>query len=145
MLCHGDWLVCDDGIIRPILRARILRGDGAWRRTEFLLDTGADGTVICASVLEGLNLPYVQPVDRIGGVGGIAASVNVRTQIQLASDDGQWITFRGAYAACLQHEALDMSVLGRDILNIFAVIVDRPADRVTLLHGGDGYALQRRP
>jgi predicted aspartyl protease len=144
MLCQGEWSLCDDGIVRPIMRGRIRDGDGTWRRVKFLLDTGADGTVICANVLEALNLPYVQPVDRIGGVGGIAASVNVRTQIQLASNDGQWITFRGAYAACLQHGVLDMSVLGRDILNIFAVIVDRPADRVTLLHGADGYALQRR-
>jgi hypothetical protein len=37
-----------------------------------------------------------------------------------------------------------MSVLGRDILNLFAVIVDRPAERVTLLHGADSYVIQRR-
>ena len=37
-----------------------------------------------------------------------------------------------------------MSVLGRDILNIFAVIGDRAADRVVLLHGSDSYAIQRR-
>ena len=37
-----------------------------------------------------------------------------------------------------------MSVLGRDILNIFAVIVNRGADRVVLLHGADGYTIQRR-
>ena len=34
------------------------------------------------------------------------------------------LLLRGTYAACLQNEALDMSVIGRDILNLFAVIVD---------------------
>ena len=57
----------------------------------------------------------------------------------------RWITLRGVYAACLRNEELDISVLGRDILNLFAVIVDRGADRVTMLHGTDSYAIQRRP
>jgi|SRR5208282_2421158 len=144
MLCQGEWLLCDDGIVRPIMRARILGGDGTWQDIEFLLDTGADRTVIAASVLDLLNLQHVRPKDRIGGVGGLADSVDVTTRICLQQDDGQWITVRGAYAACLQPEALDMSVLGRDVLNFFAVIVDRAADRVLLLHGADSYAIQRR-
>ena len=72
-------------------------------------------------------------------------SVDVKTRICLERDDGQWITLRGTYAACLRREALDMSVLGRDILNLFAVIVDRAADRVVLLHGTGSYAIQPRP
>jgi hypothetical protein len=35
-------------------------------------------------------------------------------------------------------------VLGRDILNLFAVIVDRAADRVVLLHGADRYSILPR-
>jgi ribosomal protein L14 len=84
-------------------------------------------------------------VDGLGGVGGITESVDVTTKIRLKRDDGQWVTFRGTYAACLRQDALDMSVLGRDILNLFAVIVDRAADRIVLLHGADGYAIERRP
>ena len=119
--------------------------NGVWRDIKFLLDTGADRTVISASVLEALNLQGVQPKDRIGGVGGLAESVDVTTQIRLVRDDGQWVTLRGTYAACLEHEILDISVLGRDILNLFAVIVDRAADRVMLLHGADRYSILRRP
>ncbi len=143
MLCQGEWLVCDDGIVRPIVRGRILGGNGEWRRIKFLLDTGADRTVISASVLGALNLQGVQPKDRIGGVGGLADSVDVTTQIRLARDDGQWVTLRGTYTACLDSEILDISVLGRDILNLFAVIVDRAADRVMLLHGADRYSILR--
>ena len=144
MLCQGEWLLCDDGIVRPIMWARILGGDAVWRRFKFLLDTGADRTVISASVLEALNLQCVQPKDRIGGIGGLANSVDVTTQIRLARDDGAWVTLRGTYAACLDHEVLDISVLGRDILNLFAVIVNRAADGVMLLHGADRYSILRR-
>jgi hypothetical protein len=144
MICEGEWSLFDDGITRPILPARILDGNGVWRRVEFLLDTGADRTVISASALRLLNLQHVQPKDRIGGVGGLVDSVEVVTQIGFERDDGPWITLRGTYAGCLQQEILDISVLGRDILNVFAVIVDRAADRVVLLHGSDSYAIQRR-
>ena len=144
MLCQGEWFQGSDGIVRPIVWAEVLGADGAWIKVPFLLDTGADRTVISAGVLHLLNLQGVQPLDRIGGVGGIVNSVDVATRIRLTRDDGQWVTLRGTYAACLQHETLDISVLGRDILNLFAVIVDRAADRVVLLHGSDSYAIQRR-
>ena len=145
MLCQGEWFRCADGIVRPIVRAKILGADGAWQSAVFLLDTGADRTVLSANVLNLLDLPCVQPEDRIGGVGGLVDSVDVTTQIRLARDDGRWITLRGVYAACVQLEALDMSVLGRDILNLFAVIVDRAGDHVILLHGSDKYTIQRHP
>jgi len=144
MLCPGEWLLYDDGIARPIMRAEILDGNGVWRRIKFLVDTGADRTVISANAAAGLDLQCLQPQDRIEGVGGIAESADIATRIRLARDDGQWITLRGRYAACLRQEALDTSVLGRDVLNLFAVIVDRAADRVLLLHGDDRYAIQRR-
>jgi hypothetical protein len=35
-----------------------------------------------------------------------------------------------------------MSVLGRDILNLFAVIVDRPSDRICLVGGNHRYVIQ---
>jgi hypothetical protein len=44
----------------------------------------------------------------------------------------------------MEGNALDMSVLGRDVLNLFAVIVDRGADRVMLLHGAHSYAIEQR-
>ena len=96
MRCEGEWLPCDDGIVRPIVRAKVLGGDDEWKIVIFLVDTGADRTVISASVLDELGLPFVQPQDRIGGVGGLVNSVDVTTRIRLPRDDGQWITLRGA-------------------------------------------------
>jgi hypothetical protein len=89
-----------------------------------LVDTGADRTVLSANVLQSLNLDLetTTPADRIGGVGGLVDSVSVNTQIRLSRDDSQKAVFRSEYAACTDHEALDMSVLGRDIrANVVAI------------------------
>ena len=126
------------------IRAEILAGDRSWRAAEFLLDTGADRTVIAADVLERLSLPRNPLEGRIVGVGGFVESATVTTQIQFTRDDGQGVQFRGAYVACTDQEALDMSVLGRDILDMFAVIVDRSADMVAMLGGNHYYTVGQR-
>lgn len=144
MLCQGEWVPCDDGIVRPMITAGILAGDGVWRDVVFLLDTGADRTVLRAGVLDDLHLPRIRNLDRLGGVGGSAESVEIAAKIRLMRNDGQWASFRGNYAACVREDDLDMNVLGRDILNLFAVIVDHDADRVILIRGDDNYAIQRR-
>ncbi|GMU21077.1 MAG: hypothetical protein AMXMBFR13_11710 [Phycisphaerae bacterium] len=77
----------------------------------------------------------------MGGVGGLVDTVMVTTQIQMTRDDGQAVQFRGTYAACTDHAALDMSVLGRDILDLFAVIVDHPANLVAILGGNHRYVI----
>ena len=57
MLFRGEWLLCDDGIVRPIIRGEILGSDGSWCAAEFVVDTGADRTVLSANILDGLDLP----------------------------------------------------------------------------------------
>ncbi len=141
MRFDGEWLQCDDEIVRPVIRAEILAGDGTWRALELLVDTGADRTVISADVLASLQLDLSKPRARIGGVGGLVDSVIVVTQIRLMRDDGLSAIFRGAYAACTDLDALDMSVLGRDILNMFALIVDRRADAVAIIGGNHRYTV----
>jgi predicted aspartyl protease len=56
MRFDGQWLECDDGIVRPVIRAEVLAANREWRAVEFLVDTGADRTVMSANVLESLNL-----------------------------------------------------------------------------------------
>ena len=50
----------------------------------------------------------------------------------MCEDSGR-VVFRGQYSAVTKLEALDFSVLGRDITGLFAVIVDKPRDVVWLL------------
>ena len=144
MRFNGEWLQCDDGIVRPVMKAEIEANGGAWRSMELLVDTGADRTVLSVNVLESLNLATTTPQDGIGGVGGLVESVMVNTRIRLTRDDGRTATFRGEYAACVEQETLDMSVLGRDILELFAVIVDRPSAVVALLGGRHRYVIEEQ-
>jgi len=68
----------------------------------------------------------------------------VETQIEIQRDDGGIAAFRGQFAALTDPEALDMSVLGRDISNLFAVIVDRPGDVICLLGQQHRYVITQQ-
>jgi len=122
-----------------------LAADGSLIQAEFLADTGADVTVLCADILSKLGLPPLTSQTQLAGVGGTAASVRVGTAIYLRRDDGGTAVFRGQFAAFTELEALDLSVLGRDISNLFALIVDRPRDLVCLLGSGHQYSITLSP
>jgi predicted aspartyl protease len=138
MRIDGEWLLCDDGIIRPVIRGEILTGNGAWQPAEFLVDTGADRIVFSAATLAVLGLQPLVAQDRIAGLGGIAESVVVETQVRLTREEAGKIVFRGRYTAVTDLEALDMNVLGRDIAGLFAVVVDRPATLFACSDNGIG-------
>ncbi|REJ97754.1 MAG: hypothetical protein DWQ34_01540 [Planctomycetota bacterium] len=142
MRINGQWFECDDGFVRPIVCCDILNADGNWEPAPFLVDTGADCTVFSAAILDVLDLDAATPEERLGGVGGVAESVRVATRIRLPRDNGGIAMFRGEYAAFTQLEALDMSVLGRDIMEMFAVIVDRSDDVVALIRQPHRYAIE---
>jgi hypothetical protein len=57
---------------------------------------------------------------------GLAASVIVETQIRLIREDSSKGLFCEQYVAVTESEALDISVLSRDITGLFAAIVDQP-------------------
>ena len=139
MRIDGEWLLCDDDILRPVIRGEILASDGTWQRAEFLVDTGADRTVFSAAVLASLGLQPVVTQARLGGVG-----VVVETQVRLTREESGKIVLRGQYAAVTELQALDMSVLGRDIAGLFAVVVDRPGNVVCLLGQRHHYTIEPR-
>lgn len=62
----------------------------------------------------------------------IAAFI-IETQMRLTRENNGKVLFRGQYARVTEVEALAMSVLGRDVTNLFAVIVDWPQQIVSLL------------
>jgi hypothetical protein len=132
MRIDGEWLFCDDGVLRPIVRGEVLNSIGIWKQVIFLVDTGADCTVISAAVAESLGFNSSPTSRTLGGVGGTADSVEIATQIRLFRDDRLNVIFRGQFGAMTRNESLDISVLGRGITNLFAVIVDRPGNLVAL-------------
>jgi len=112
-----------------VIRGEVLSAPSAWIPVPFLLDTGADRTVFSAAVLSELALPPLNAEEPISGLGGVVDSVILETKIQLIRETSVPVSFRGRFAAATDLTALDISVLGRDITDNFAVIVDRPQKR----------------
>jgi hypothetical protein len=142
MLINGKWLMCDDGVVRPMVRGEVLAGDDSWEWVEFLVDTGADRTVFSAATLAKLSLQPVSAHEGISGLGGGADSVIVETQIRLTRENSGKVVFRGQYAAVTELGSLDIDVLGRDITGFFTVIVDQPGDVICLLGQRHHYTIQ---
>src|SRR5262249_58502726 len=97
-----------------------------------------------AAVSRDLGLPPLVSSERLAGVGGATPTVTLDIQIQFACYPASTALFRGQFPACTDLASLDMSVLGRDILNLFAVIVDRPRDVVCLLAQDHFYDIRQR-
>jgi len=144
MRINGAWHLCDDDRVRPVVTGEIAAADGNRQQVTFLLDIGADRTVLSADILRSSGLAFTASPDRLGGVGGTVDAVTVDTQIVFLREDGGTAVFKGRFAAFTDPKALDMSVLGRDITNLFAVIVDRPQDIVCMLGQRHRYVIQER-
>lgn len=141
MRINGEWLQCDDGVVRPILRGRVQDSTGEYVVAEFLLDIGADRTVLNADILEKLGLPLLETEEGLSGLGGETNSVEIETKLLLTRDNGTAVVFNSRWAAVTEPTALDLSVLGRDLADLFAVIIDRPQQIVCLLRDRHRYAI----
>jgi hypothetical protein len=142
MRFDGGWEVCKDGTVRPLLLAEIHAASGEWHGFEMLVDTGADRTVLSANVWKSLDPETSQPETKLAGIGGHVDAVRLRVKLALTRDDGQMVIFRTEVAACVDDELLDMSVLGRDIIDMFTLIADREGDVLALLGGNHSYSIQ---
>jgi hypothetical protein len=95
MRIDGQWLVCDDDVVRPVISGGVLAGNGSWEKSEFLVDTGADRTVFSAATLAKLGLQPVAMQEGISGLGGMVDAVSVATQIRLTHEEAGKVVFRG--------------------------------------------------
>jgi hypothetical protein len=109
--------------------------------TPFLVDTGAGRTVLSRDILDELGLPFELSEQPVEGVGGVAASVELQTEIRFNRHEGGQASFTIRCAAVMDPGALDLSVLGRDILGWFALIVDQPGDTICLIRQNHRYGI----
>ena len=143
MRIDGHWLVCRDGLLRPVATAEIRGEDGTWHEISLLIDTGADETFLTSDVLHLLGLePEPAEGVRAEGVGGLAPLVVLSTTIRLPRPIGPPMSFNGRFNAFTSPGPLELSYLGRDILNIFAVIIDKQGDTVCLIRDRHHYTIQ---
>lgn len=131
----------EDGIVRPVMYSELLSGAGVWEGVEFLVDTGADRTVFSAAVLAKQGLATLEAEEDISGLGGMTGSVQVETKLNLQRDDGGPVMFASRFTAVTDTAGLEFNVLGRDILELFSVIVDRAGNVVYLLSQKHRYTI----
>lgn len=102
---------------------------------DFLIDSGADRTVFSAALLARLRLPAksTQPGFTLSGIGGTSEFVLVTTVMEFTRDDGGPVRVRGEFAGFTDPIAIDLSILGHDVLNNFDLIISRRRNEILLL------------
>ncbi len=143
----GEWLLCTDGEIRPVVKGFVTDATGAEVEELFLVDTGADRTVFTADLFALLRLPPspIPPGFGLAGVGSRPAFVVVRTTLTLYADDGTPARIQGEFAAFTDPAAADMSILGRNVLDHFDLIASRRRNEVLLLAMNHQYRVEHTP
>lgn len=135
MRVDGRWHLFRDGIARPVVDVVVELADGTWLDAMFLLDSGADRTVLDSSFLPLLaaNAVPTGEAPELRGVGGDARCVFVRSAIGLIRADGRRVSVRGSFGVFTDPASSDVPVLGRDVTNNFEVIYSFPRREVVLL------------
>ena len=81
----------------------------------------------------------------LSGIGTAMQVLSVTTRLRLSLDDGTSITVNGPFFGLTDEREGELSILGRDVLGNFAVILDRPKSVIALLHGRHEYAIREKP
>lgn len=118
--------------------------DGTYHIDVFLVDSCADRTVFSDNLRSrpGFGISRAPETLILQVIGGVCGFVVVRTVIELTRDDAGPIHLRGEFAAFTDSTATDMSILGRDVLNHFDVILSRRRNEVLLLAPNHSYRVE---
>ena len=138
MRIPGEWHLAEDGVTRPTFYGEILGESGDWVKIQFLADCGADQTVLSKAVFDDLGFNGLVGSAGMVGIGGRAQSLEFNSVLRMRRSDGAAVHFRGPFRST-DSPLLDISLLGRDITNLFALVVDRPGEAVCLLSRGEVY------
>jgi predicted aspartyl protease len=131
---------------RPFVLARIsIPSLGIVQEVEFLVDTGADGTFVAPTDANRMRIdPSRLPTGQSSaGVGGVTSTVQVPATLYL---DNRQLTMNLRILipqTAAQRFALARvpSLLGRDVLAHFALVIEQRTDRVLLLEPAEADAL----
>jgi hypothetical protein len=141
----GKWLVCNDAITRPTVRAEVQAADGSLHAGVFLIDSCADRTVLGADLLDKLGFPATAAPEGmiLKGITGQCEFVVLKTVVVFTRDDSGVVHMRGEFAAFTDPATTDLSILGRDVLNHFDVILSRRRNEVLLLAPNHQYRVEQ--
>ena len=132
---------------RPHVNALVeFHGNGRRLSIRFLIDTGADRTILSAKALTDAGVaPATQPSGvPTRGVGGAVQTRMVDATVTLGSVsvDVTLLVFEAPPTASAEARGPTLpSVLGLDLLSHFALVIDPRRDRVLLLEDAEAEAL----
>ena len=137
----GKWMACDDGVLRPVVECLVTGSDTRQVDEHFLVDSCADCTVLSADLVNKLELTGKPPPSSLSlkGISGAGNYVVVNTVVELLRAEDGPARVRGEIAAFTDPTATDLSILGRDVLDHFDVIISRRRNEVLLLAGNHYY------
>src|SRR5438105_852030 len=118
--------------------------DRSWRDALFLLDGGADRTILDSRFLHLLETGPgpLREAPLLRGVGGDVGCRFFEFAIAFFRTDGSRVTVRGPFGVFTDPDSSDVPVLGRDVTNNFDVIYSYPRHEVVLLSRPHGYEVR---
>jgi Aspartyl protease len=126
----------------PLVVANVQGIDGRWHADLFLIDTGADRTVFTWEFYQQLGLvpnaaPPTIPITGVGGSG--MTYLLCHGWIGFPAASAPRFAIYEEFAVATNPDALELNLLGRDILDHFDLIVSRRRGEVLLLTDTSSY------
>lgn len=134
------------GILRPYISGFVYSSMGVWLEYAFLVDSGADVTFLHYGCLDelGIDTSNLEVYDDVGGVGGKDVPyIKFSSKLQFISGEDVKV-FEGDINIFLDPHATDVPLLGRDVLDHFAVLLDCNRSQVLLLDEMAKYRVNER-
>ncbi len=127
-------------IVRPVITAKLLV-HGQELPVTLLVDTGADRTVLGAAFADILADAQLETSEAIVSAGGQVDCFLATVRLALPDVNNRAIRFSTPCVVLTDPNQRNEHLLGRDILDYFALICDREAAQVTLLRPPHGYTI----
>lgn len=142
MLLSGSWLLFPGLGLVPVVRLDVAQRDGTWQFVPFLIDSGAETTVVTPLVFRTMQFLSQPTQAHVAGVAGAVPALNVETRLRVRVGEEERFVFQIAVRMIQSEDAVDVCLLGRDVLNHFSLIIDRPQESVLLLRGPHRYRVE---
>ena len=142
MRINGTWHTCDDAELRPVVLGAMIAADGRWLSVPFWWTPAQTGRYFLQRHIGAWDSSAWTPLEIWAESVAWREPYALPRPFALCAKTAATRRFAVTFPASVEPEVLDMSVLGRDIMDMFAVIVDRRSDVVALLGTGHRYRME---
>jgi predicted aspartyl protease len=142
MRINGLWLRDPEqpDLVRPVITAKLLLQNQELP-IVLLIDTGADRTVLGSAFAEILEDAQQDTVESFVSAGGQLDCFLAAVRLELQDVGNRPIRFSTSCVILADPNQKNEHLLGRDILDYFALICDREANQVALLRPPHRYSI----